>query len=248
MASFNLTRFAAVLLLSIAAHSTQAVTNVEAVIPPEFTDTEADATFGLFANTGRTYQAQYAASHLINLPIGTAITGLSMRTNGAFTSNLPGSDVTFGDFEITFAQAGNPLNAFSSTVADNMLNPSVVRSGAWTIEAGSFPGADDGQANAWGPLISFDSPYTYQGGDLVILIRHTGGNTSSAAPDAASYSVENGYWARWGATADATTITNTANVIVFNLHYTAVPEPSEMALIVALGGFACVAFRRLRRQ
>lgn len=128
----------------------------------------------------RTYQQQFTETELAaqGLMPGMPITGLAWRTS-ITTSNdptwPPAGGVTWDDYEITFAQAANPITNMSSTFADNMLNPTMVQSGSLHIPEGSFqsPNPTAPDPNPWGPEIQF-TPYVYQGGDLVVLYSHNG--------------------------------------------------------------------------
>ena len=130
----------------------------------------------------RTYQQQFTEAELAaqGLMPGMTITGVTWRASIS-TSNdptwPPPGGATWSDYQITLAEAANPINAMSSTFADNMLNPVLVRSGELTIPEGTFentsPAAPD--PNPWGYEITFQ-PYTYAGGDLVILYSHPGSN------------------------------------------------------------------------
>ncbi|TVS03007.1 MAG: hypothetical protein EA423_08825, partial [Phycisphaerales bacterium] len=130
----------------------------------------------------RTYQQQFTQAELAaqGLMPGMPLTGITWRTS-ITTSNdptwPPPGGATWDDYEITFAQAANPITNMSSTFADNMLNPVMVRSGQLHIPEGTFaspnPAAPD--PNPWGFEIPV-APYTYQGGDLVVLYSHDGSN------------------------------------------------------------------------
>jgi hypothetical protein len=122
----------------------------------------------VFATTGRTYQMQISAKQLEGIPPGSLIDGLSFRYGwGAESSRT----ATFAHWHLTLAQASNSIGKMSTAFAENMANPQLVRSGALQVSASDYPRIG---VNAWGPIIRFDSSYLYRGGDLVVLISHTG--------------------------------------------------------------------------
>lgn len=123
---------------------------------------------------GRTAQWVYAEALLTHVPIGARITGLRFRLNGG-GSFEPDQETTWPSYTVTVARSLNPPNALSLTYADNLgADATLVRSGPLTFAAGSFPAGD--RPNTFGPLIPFDTPYTYTGGDLLVMVTHPGSN------------------------------------------------------------------------
>ncbi|MCC5785064.1 MAG: dockerin type I repeat-containing protein [Phycisphaerales bacterium] len=133
----------------------------------------------------RTYQQQFVEAELAaqGLMPGMTITGVTWRTS-IVGSNPPtwppAGGATWSDYQITLAEAANPISAMSTTFADNMLNPVLVRSGELTIPEGAFASPDPAAPapNPWGHEVTFD-PYIYQGGDLVILYSHPGSDITT---------------------------------------------------------------------
>lgn len=119
------------------------------------------------ASSPRTLLVQIAASELSGLAVGQQITALRWRV--VFYS-WPFEDATFSDYEITMAQAAKTIPSMSTTVADNIVNPVLVRDGPLSFPANSFQVGTT--PSPWGPWVGL-TPYTYQGGDLVILFAHT---------------------------------------------------------------------------
>lgn len=139
-------------------------------------------------NAPRSYQMQFPAAHLAGhgLTPGMIITGLTWRAS-ITTSNPPSwppaGGATWANYDITLAQAANPINMMSTTFAANMLNPVQVRSGQLHIPEGSFTNNTAlpvPTPNAWGFEIAV-APYVYQGGDLVVFVTHTGSNLTASA-------------------------------------------------------------------
>jgi hypothetical protein len=127
----------------------------------------------------RTYQVQYARAALAELPTTAKITGLGFRLNTIATAGYPSSLVTWPNFEVTLAEATSPVAQMSSSFGANMRTPVRVKSGPFSIDANTFPAGSS--PNEFGTFVVFDTPYIYQGGDLVMMLRHPGSDAASAA-------------------------------------------------------------------
>ena len=139
------------------------------------------------AGSPRAYQMQFSTNALSGLPVGAQITELRFRQSSSATAAFPIATINWTDYDVTLARASNSVSSMSSTFANNMAAPVLVKSGALSIPANQFPAG--GNPNAFASLIVFDTPYIYQGGDLVMLFRHTGSDsTESAFLDALSTS------------------------------------------------------------
>jgi hypothetical protein len=200
----------------------------------------------------RTYQMQFGASYLGGISVGDKITGISFRIG----SNVerPGSPASsFTNWDLTLAQAANSVSTMSTTFANNMSDPELVRSGALSFAAGAFQGgAVNPNTNPFGPVIAFSTPYTYRGGDLVVLISHTPGTDSVGfldSLDATSPGYGSGYRALSASVYGATTATNTdasLTITQFTIESGSpvVPEPSMMVIASVLGIGGYVGKRR----
>jgi hypothetical protein len=222
------------------------------VIPTGNANAEANSgQNSMVRNSGfaRSYQMGIKAGNLADLPVGSTITGFSFRLDAGQTT-WPPTDVTWSDYEITFAEWTNAANGFSIVYSQNMTNPVLVHDGALTIGASSLVGGVG--ANPWGPTIAFQTPYVYQGGALSIMIRHDGSNASTTRfLDAVSYSFADGFVAQLSSVRNATASSDAASLTVLRLEYTsaaessAVPEPSTMGIgAVAL---TAILWRRAHR-
>lgn len=202
--------------------------------------------------SARTYQIQYGASRLGDLSPGEQITGLQWRlqtTQGSQT-NWDG-ELNWSDFRVTLAQAANAVTAMSTTFADNMVNPTLVRSGPLVWHTSDFPfGSTAPTPNAWGPLLTFDVPYTYQGGDLILFLQHSGNGHGERHLDGAHAGSDGwttDYRGFTANSADATTALavsgdNYDRVVVYT-QFTVIPEPASVALL-GLGGVMMLWRRR----
>lgn len=163
-------------LLAVSAAACLMAAGVHAdIVVPTMIDASVDASSQdsrVLAGGERHYQMILSAAAL-NLNVGDQILGLAWRLNGTNSLNAPDDDITWNQYDVTLAQATAELPALSTTFANNLLSPVLVRSGSLTITAGSFPGgAITASENPFHSLIIFSSPYIYQGGPLVIDIVH----------------------------------------------------------------------------
>jgi hypothetical protein len=126
---------------------------------------------------GRSYQMQFSANALSGLPIGAKITELRFRLDINATVAFPVAATTWSDYFVILSQAFNPVSSMSATFSANMKSPVIVKTGTLSISAGTF--TTGASPNATGPLIVFDTPYVYQGGDLVMMFRHNGSDSAT---------------------------------------------------------------------
>jgi hypothetical protein len=127
----------------------------------------------------RTYQMQFTPDALGGLPAGARITQLLFRVSTSTAANFPVATVTWSDYEVTLAQAANPISSMSATFQANLRNPALVKNGALSIGANQFTAG--GNPNPFGTLVVLDTPYVYQGGDLVMQFTHSGSDSTNTA-------------------------------------------------------------------
>lgn len=234
------------LVLALAANTAHAST----IVAPNAYDAAAgNQVLNTLINTStRTYEMQIAASQLAGMAVGSSINGLAWRQG---IGQPAASGVrNWSDYEITLGQAANTIAGMNTTFAANLLNPVLVRDGALSYDFSGFSNA--GTPTPFAPSISFSTPYTYLGGDLVVLISHTaasGGTDSfldALHPGTAGYGSD--YRALSNTSFHAATATTTNQIFTitqfdFTTASTAVPEPEFMAL-VGIGMLGLMARRR----
>src|SRR6266850_1526013 len=75
----------------------------------------------------RTYQMQFTPDALGGLPAGARITQLRFRVSTNTAANFPVATVTWSDYEVTLAQAANPISSMSTNFQANLRNPVLVK-------------------------------------------------------------------------------------------------------------------------
>jgi len=156
------------------------------VVPNVNLNTAATGSFlGPLANSQRTYQLLIDDSQLLGI-VGQDLQGLSWRIPTSATTNWPLSDVTYSAYDIYISGCVDPVNR-SLTFANNIVGPQTqVRSGSLTILANSYTFGNN--PNTFGTEITFNAPYHYSGGNLLIEIRHAGFTGTSRALEATTTS------------------------------------------------------------
>lgn len=207
------------------------VARADVVVPNYTANTEAGSSFFLTATAtaGRTFQLTIAASQLTGI-VGQSIEAMQWRMNGGVAA-WPPVDANYAFWDIAIGPGVDPAS-MSNTFAQNFSGPATqVRSGPLTFAAGSFPGGST--PNAFGPAVTFNTPYLYTGGDLTIEMRFAGqtGATTQANLDAVAATGGPGWGvdfaARWTGNAAGTSGSN-GNFLVTNL---IIPAPSSLALL-----------------
>ncbi len=125
----------------------------------------------------RTYQMQFTPDALGDLPAGARIAGLRFRLSTNSIVSFPVTNLTWADYEVTLAQAANPITSMSTNFSANLLYPVLVKDGPLSVATNNF--SIGGYPNAFGGFMVLDSQYVYQGGDLVMQFTHTGSNSTN---------------------------------------------------------------------
>jgi hypothetical protein len=219
----------------------------DVVVPNSAQGAPGGGTFlGPLSTAQRTYQLLIDDVELTGL-LGQQISGVTWRLLPSAVNNYPAADATFTSFDIRLSGSVDP-SARSLTFADNVVGPqTLVRSGPLNIPAGSFPAG--GSPTTFGHVVTFDTPYTYTGGNLLMELRHTGISSASASVDSvlASGGPSNGYGVRFSAAWQSSYTATSGlqgNAVVTN--FLVVPEPAAAGL--ASLAFVAVASRRTRRR
>lgn len=237
-----LTAVAAVAGLAAAA-SAQTV-----VVPNSFANTPGTAGLNTLTrdlNNPRTYQMIVAASQLSAIPAGSLLTGVTWRSNITISNppSWPPADYSYADYDMFIGQAALAVGSGSTTFANNVVGGSEIQvlDGPLTIPANTFTQGGAGVPSPWGFEILFDTPYLYNGGDIVFTARHPGALVAGALfLDSVTSGVANGVQT-FTATGNTATVGAAATSTIFRFSY--VPAPGTAAL---LGLAGLVAARRRR--
>ena len=139
----------------------------------------------------RSYQLVVGPQELGGLPLGARITGVTWRLSTWIVyPDWPGigNTANYSNYDIYLSQSNNPPGSLSTTYTDNIGADVVqVRGGPLSFADAFFPGgALTPSVNPYGMLVSFTTPYVYQGGNLLLTIRHTGNGFSNGILDTVS--------------------------------------------------------------
>ena len=119
-----------------------------------------------------TMQFVYSEKLLRYLPPGTKIQGLAFRLWSG-QSTWPPSERNWSNYSVQVSTSTQSPGELSTNFNDNIAADAVTaRSGVLAIASGAYAGG--GNPNPFGPVLSFNTPFVYQGGDLLITLRHSG--------------------------------------------------------------------------
>jgi hypothetical protein len=179
-------------LLALAAFSGAPLTAGEVYVPNHAPTTAGPGGYSTLMHTqARSYQLVVGPQELGGLPIGSRITGVTWRLSTWIVyPDWPGAGATanYANYDIFLSSSNNPPGSLSTTYTDN-IGPDVVqvRGGPLSLSDVFFPGgALTPNVNPYGALIDFTTPYVYQGGNLLLTIRHTGNAFSNGILDTVS--------------------------------------------------------------
>ena len=176
-------------------------------IPIQFANTEASSAENTaLGNTSNTVQTVFNESALLTsgIEVGDVLTGLSFRVGAGGDRVAPNFIVDNYIIRLSTSNfsAGNLENVFEMNRGDDLVE---VRSGPLTFNAADFDdtsialGRGPGIPNAFGAVITFDNPFTYNGGNLLLDYTHTaplgldGSDLiTSAADSVADFNDDNG--------------------------------------------------------
>jgi hypothetical protein len=224
------------------------------VAPDEYTSVAGNAGLNtLVRNMGapRTYQMQFTPDALAGSPAGARITELRFRLATNSTANFPAGTVTWSDYEVTLAQAANPISSMSTAFQANLRNPVLVKDGALSIGANQF--STGSNPNTFATFLKLDTPYVYQGGDLVMHFTHPGSDSATTTIFDAISTSTSGYGTSFralSANAFGATIGAPASVIIVEIVFTptitqTIARTGNQVIINGAGGSAGATYRIL---
>lgn len=206
--------------------STATAWGFTAIVPASQGTTEGNSAYGF--NFQLTGQQLYPATALTALPTGAIIQGMRTRLNA---SEFNTAEVSVPSFDVYLGPSSS--STLSSAFSANQSSATVhTRSGVLTFAAGAFP--TGGTPNEFGQLIPFSTPYIYQGGGLVMTLAYSNSNGDLLWD--ASQSISGAHWIQaltYNAPAAQFSTLDYAMIVQFEY---AIPEPSSLAVTVAVFG------------
>ncbi len=226
-----------------------AMARPEVVVPNSFATTPGTSGLNTLVrdlNAPRTYQMIISGAQLSAIPAGSILTGVTWRANITTLNppTWPPAAYNYNDYDMFIGQAALPVGSGSTTFANNVVGGTEVQvlDGPLSIAANTFTQGVLPNASPWGFFIQFDTPFTYNGGDLVFTARHPGATVVGALfLDSVASGVANGVQT-FTATNATATVGGAATSTIFRFTWE-VPAPGTLAL---LGLSGLVAIRRRR--
>jgi hypothetical protein len=189
------------------------------------------------ANDPSALQWILPAANFAAVAPGSLFTGIGFRLNASSAGVT--TAVNFAEWNLQLSTAINPALSLSTTLATNIgADVVTVRSGPLSIPANAFP---TGPSPPGFYAIPFTTPFAYNGGELVVTLRHTGhpGSHELVSNDAVAAGA-------LGNTVGGSFTSTTGTVNFFNFpvaRFTVTPEPQCLVLL-AIGLLAMTSFRR----
>jgi hypothetical protein len=233
----------------------EVIAGLAVVAPDDYTTVPSTTGLNtLVRNSGapRTYQMQFTPDALGGLPAGARITELRFRTSTNATGSFPTATVTWADYEVTLAQAANTVPGMSTTFSANLLNPVLVKDGPLSVSPNTFTVGS--VPNQFATLMVLDTPYLYQGGDLVMQFTHPGSDSTAVTIFDAATTSAPGYGTSFraiSANSFAASSGTAANVIIVEMLFTApmitqtITRAGNQVIINGTGGSAGATYRIL---
>jgi hypothetical protein len=217
------------------------------VVPPAYANANgaAGASFSLLS-TDYTGQQAYSASLLSGIPVGSVIDGFSLRLKAGQSTVT--TAVTSAHFDISIGpSAFHPGSLTTSTTGNQGPGTVLARSGPITFPANSFVGGAG--PNPFGPLVSFTTPYTYTGSDLLLTFSDTAFSSSIVCDATTGLASTTAQGQQDVGVYNSTFLPNSFQgfAVITQFHFTPVPEPSGCVLC-GLAVLAGVAFRKSSRR
>ena len=167
------------------------------VVPNGYSNVPGNNTFlGPLSTTARTYQLLIHADQLTDFINKTLIT-IAFRLPSNANADWPPLNIEVLTYDIYLSGSVNPSER-SLVFAQNIVGPQTqVRTARYDIPQGSY--SSGASPNGFGPELSFDSPYLYTGGNLLIEIRHTGFTGTASRSNDAIGTATTGYGTQFSA-------------------------------------------------
>ncbi len=178
-------------------------------------------------NVDHTFQWIFPASDFTKVPLGSRITAIGFRINGASAGQR--LSASFAQWNLQLSSSNNPSLTLSSVFDDN-IGPDVVtvRSGPLTLTANSFPSGPN--PNQFYDIL-FSTPYVYNGGELLMTLRHTAHSGPQSLIENDADAVASGYGNSVGVISGFTDSFGIAKFGNFPVtRFTYVPEPTGLLL------------------
>lgn len=170
---------------------------------------EGSAFLGPFGNAGRKLQFIIDDSLLTSM-IGKNFTSISFRLPASTIDSWPASALTMSAFDIYLSDSVEPADRQLDFAANVVGTQTQVRSGSLPIPAGALTVGSN--PNEFSFKINFTSAWQYNGGNLLIEVRHSGTGISSRSVHAVSTSSA-GYGTLYSALWQSTGSVNQGNFI-----------------------------------
>ena len=234
--------------LALLAGNAGKLSAAELVLPVAYASTEGPAVItGPLANADLTFQWLFDDSQLSAVPAGSKFTAIGFRLDTG-QPDRPGIEHVFSKWELQLSSSLNPAGALDPIFANNIGSDVVtVRSGPYTLPVNSLPGGT-------GPngffFVSFTTPYTYSGADLLLTLRQSASSGLPLLPlDGVSPADVTGVAdsVRGGGTDATSGQAQFSNIPITALRYTPIPEPRSVLLMLAALSLPCWAAARRRR-
>ena len=146
---------------------------------------EGSAFIGPYGNAARQLQLIIDDTLLTTL-VGKNLTSISFRLPASTADAWPPTALTMNSFNVYLSDSVEPANRQLDFAANVVGTQTQVRSGSLAIPAGALTVGSN--PNDFSFKITFNTPWQYNGGNLLIEMRHSGTGISSRSVQAASTS------------------------------------------------------------
>ncbi len=191
--------FSAIIGLMMMAAYTGTKAQTALVVPDS---NEGSAFIGPYGNAARQLQMIIDDTLLSSL-VGKNLTSISFRLPASTSTSWPPNSLTMSAFDIYLSEGVEPAERQLNFAANVVGTQTQVRSGGLQIPAGALTVGSN--PNDFSFKITFTSAWQYNGGNLLIEVRHSGTGISSRSVQAASTSAAGYgtlYSALWQSTGD----------------------------------------------